>query len=737
MKKFLLLVSLCWAASSVVTAQIVQQEPKLNASLTILMKKFRAAKATPATRATKRTLSVHAKDYAVTENIDVNIDCADAHALALQLQTEGYRATAITNRFVTAGIPLDLVDKLTVQREVNHIELSRQFKSKMNKARAVTKVDKIHAGDGLETPFTGKGVVLGVIDQGFQYKHPAFMTADGKQSRVIAGWIRRSLPKYGQLEQPSPWKFVPPVGEQDGSHATHVTAIAAGTEVGNGYGGVAPDAEIVMVPSGFNDSEIMEDVKFVKEIADKAGKPWVVNMSFGTQIGPHDGTTLYNQTIEQMIGPGALVTAANGNEGGMKLHASATLNPGEKRFIIFDREADEEPSLLFCLWAQTADSVRNLHVRPIVYADGQQITPSNDFWTALQAEFSTGVDRYNKKQFVEGYIGNFSELAAVFKKAHPDISANQVYVALKVESGSHEPQTFHLWCEPEHGYIASTPYFTGERSSMLRGNDQYLVGEGAASIPSAIAVASFNSSTSWVSLTDGLSRGFTSGSLGAVSTFSSPGPFLGDARKPLVAAPGSAIISAYNRFDKSTEFSTSPLMVDAYTFNKNKEYYGAMQGTSMATPMMSGILCLWLEAYPHLSYQDVEEIVKKTSIRDNSVGTAEWTAKRGYGKVDAYAGLKEVLKLAVVSGIDHVSNSATPITLMKEVDAWKILFNNAERFAHIRIFAADGRLVNSQSYHALSQGQEINLSLRELTPGAYLINIATAGSNTTRRVMVR
>lgn len=736
MKKTLLLASLCLAASSVATAQIIDQEPKLNASLTLLMKKYRAEKKTPATRAT-RTLSVADKDYTVTENIDVNIDCADAKAIAQQLQAEGYQATAITHRFVTANIPIELVDQLTQQAEVKQVELSRQFKPKMDKARAVTKVDKIHSKEGLETPFTGKGVVLGVIDQGFQYKHPAFMTADGANSRVVAGWIRRDIAKYGQRAQTSPWRNVPPGGEQEDSHATHVTAIAAGTDVGNGYGGVAPDAEIIMIPSNFNDSEIMQDVKFVKDFADNAGKPWVVNMSFGSQMGPHDGTTLYNQAVEQMIGPGALVAAANGNEGDQKIHASAELTAGDKRFIIIDRNTDDEPNLRFCLWGQTADSTAHLSVTPLLYVDGVQKVPNDAFWEALQATFQRGVDANNKKQYFEGYVGNIVALDAIYKKAYPDVAANKIYVALKVESVSNTPQTFHLWFEPYHGFVASTPYFTGERTAMLRGDDKYLVGEGASTIPSAISVASFNSATSWVSLVDGQGRLFPSGSLGAASDFSSPGPFLGDARKPLIAAPGSSIISAYNRFDKNTDYKTSELVVNTYTFNNKKEYYGAMQGTSMATPMMSGILCLWLEAYPRLTYKDVEEIVKKTAIRDNAVGTTEWTEKRGYGKIDAYEGLKEVLKLAKLNGINHVSNSATPITLMKEADAWKLLFNNAERFANIRIFGADGRMVSSQSFNGLTQGQEVTLSLSGLTPGAYLINITTAGSNTTRRVMVK
>ena len=152
---------------------------------------------------------------------------------------------------------------------------------------------------------------------------------------------------------------------------------------------------------------------------------------------------------------------------------------------------------------------------------------------------------------------------------------------------------------------------------------------------------------------------------------------------------------------------------------------------------MAGVLALWLEANPKLSYDQVVEVVKATSIRDSKVGADEWTAKRGYGKIDAYAGLKKVLELATVNGIDHVANSASPVSILKSEGEWNILFNNAERFANIRVFATDGRLVKQQSLSGISQGQDTTLSFRGLTPGAYLVQIVTAGSTATHRVIVQ
>lgn len=45
----------------------------------------------------------------------------------------------------------------------------------MDVARQTTGADNVQNGDGLDTPYTGKGVIIGVIDQGFEFRHIAFL----------------------------------------------------------------------------------------------------------------------------------------------------------------------------------------------------------------------------------------------------------------------------------------------------------------------------------------------------------------------------------------------------------------------------------------------------------------------------------------------------------------------------------------------------------------------------------
>ena len=74
----------------------------------------------------------------------------------------------------------------------------------------------------------------------------------------------------------------------------------------------------------------------------------------------------------------------------------------------------------------------------------------------------------------------------------------------------------------------------------------------------------------------------------------------------------------------------------------------------MATPCVAGIVALWLQANPHLSPDDVKAIIKAKSRKpEESLDYPNNTY--GYGLIDAYAGIKEILK--DVTGIQHVETN--------------------------------------------------------------------------------
>lgn len=649
--------------------------------------------------------------------VKVLIDCEDAAVVAEDLQAEGFHATNIDGKLVTAEVKAEYLATLAEREDVVRIEKARQFQSFMTEARELTGVDLLHNGTDLETPFTGKGVILGVVDQGFEYKHIAFMD-DKNKSRVRAVWNRykgsaatTAIPNGGD-------------GMNDShGHATHVTGIAAGSKIEeNNYYGIAPNAEIIMIPSNFADAEVVEDVKYIKEFAEAEGKPWVINMSFGGLLGPHDGTASSDRAIEKLLGPGALVAAAMGNEGDEKVHASYTFTTdGETKYLLIDPNSCPEGITAIDIWGQAADARVHLTVKPFVYtASGQFDYKNSSFWASCSYT-SAEINPYNKKEHYD------------IRASVESITNGKFGIAITGDAG----QTFHAWTNP--GYGAFTQPIGLNKSKFVPGDCKYCVSEGGATIPSAIAVGSYNSASTWYSEANKATVGSSGGNLstvGAISYFSNSGPSLDGQEKPTVIAPGAYVKSAISKYTAGFNVK-DPNITSIVTRGVNKYYYSAMMGTSMATPVVSGVLALWLEAYNELSPTQAKEVMKKTSKKDRYTDYAEWSDNAGYGKLDAYEGLKEVLKLAETSGINDMLNSEAPVTLSKGLAEWKVLFNNDESYANISLYSANGQLVSTKVLNNLQRGDEEVVSLADLAPGVYLISINTTASHMTRKVMVK
>lgn len=647
-----------------------------------------------------------------------------AEAVADFAIAEGYQAEAPTDQLAVITAPASFIKTLAARSEVLYVNKSEQLFPTMHLVRTETGVTKVTEGAGLDTPYDGTGVVVGVIDQGFEFKHPAFLNACKKWgSSATSGMLKNSAP----FNDPN---------DNEG-HATHVANIAVGRKVEKcNYYGVATGAELLPMMSNLSTSSTMAQAAAIKKYAEGEGKPWVINMSFGSNSGPHDGSTDTDQNMDKLSTKGGIFVGAMGNSGAEKLHVMHKFTEdGEKAYfyIKLDDQLNTNSVVYSEVWSANAGEGL-LTIRPAVLSRGKLYYPTAVQMNAAGQEFEAEVSPFNNRQY-----GKFS---GYFKQLLTKIGLNTGEFVWEVEGKA--GAECHAWLNTDlaAGAFAKTKLTLDDKVyTTPEGDGNYATGAGAASIPSSISVASYNNATSFTSLS-GKSYSYASfvGEVADVSNFSSRGPSLSTDPKalptPTIAAPGGVVISAFSK--KSKSFSTDAAEnVEKVTSGGNPFYYGVMSGTSMATPVVTGIIALWLQANPELTSDDVAAILQKTARKDSYTGrNLTWSKEWGYGKIDAYEGLKEAIRMRT-DGVNQTLNSAAPVTLQKGNDAWKVLFNNDESYANVRVIAANGQVAYAQHVVAPQHGDELVVNTQTLAPGVYVFQVSTTASTVTRKMIVK
>lgn len=276
--------------------------------------------------------------------LEGEVDRSKLEALGVSVNTQAGGVTTVQARLdqVPAILQLGGVKYLTTPTPVRTMS-----------DVSVPEIDADALWEASPTPpsysgLTGNGIVVGIVDSGLDLNHADFRTANNK-TRVKYAWDQTwvgSPPagfSYGtqytesQINAGSASAFK----DMDG-HGTHVTGIAAGNgrATGNGqpnykYIGVAPEADLIIVKTGFNEAQIIDGVNYIFQKAAQLGKPAVVNLSIGTQAGSHDGGSSLETALSALTGPGKLITAPVGNDHESGFHASKTLSQNQTTTISF------------------------------------------------------------------------------------------------------------------------------------------------------------------------------------------------------------------------------------------------------------------------------------------------------------------------------------------------------------------------------------------------------------------
>lgn len=154
------------------------------------------------------------------------------------LTRNGCRTLARYGSLCIAEIPLSNIARLSLDKHVCRIEAQRGTKITMDTTAIIVGAVPVQQGVALPQGYTGRGVVVGVQDIGFDLTHPTFWSSDMSRYRVQAMWDQLSTDTIGSnLPAGRDYKgkdaLLKIKHPRDGSmqaHGTHTTGTAAGCE---------------------------------------------------------------------------------------------------------------------------------------------------------------------------------------------------------------------------------------------------------------------------------------------------------------------------------------------------------------------------------------------------------------------------------------------------------------------------------------------------------------------------
>ncbi|MGM9869783.1 MAG: S8 family peptidase [Sodaliphilus sp.] len=633
-----------------------------------------------------------------------------------RLEQAGAKVNSVFSDFATVTIPLKQIHAISDLKGVNEIDVSHQVRLLSGCAATSTGAVMANEGYGLESPFTGKGVVVGVVDTGIDFNHRAFLDSDLKNriKRVYIPSDNSGTPVLGfPGSEYADADIQNLIHDANTSHGTHTTAIAAGSILSNAYDtfrGMAPEADIVVCALGNDMSEVhvVDGVRYIAQYAASLGNPCVINLSLGNHDGPHDGTGFMARAFDEIADtyPHTVICVAAGNEGAQSLYLHKTISASRPLSSFLSYPLAEVDA-----WSNTTHPFSiQLH---IFDKNSQSIIYSTD---VLQADTTFSV--YSNEYFSQ--VVTSGDLSISF--GSNDVTGHtRIYFksSMRMKSGYVIGVSYHAADEMDLRVWECT----GSSSFQSYGVDGFTAGSAECAISDmatgqrTISVGSYvnrNSHSNYL----GNTVSDTNAPIGSISSFSSSGVDVNGVSHPFITAPGTAVVSAVN---SNLGYKSSYAMVQPDATGRDC-YWGVMSGTSMATPCVSGIVALWLQANPLLTIDQVKQVMANSANKTGITADIHW----GNGKIDAYQGLVEVLS----SGLSEQSIFAQQIVMMK--DAHYLYLSTADS-SHITATLFD---INGKQIHTEQGMQSVSFSVSSLPKGVYIVKAVSHSAGQSFKVLI-
>lgn len=676
----------------------------------------------------------------------------DSPEAASRILEAGAQILSTRGNIHLVAMPTDSVRNIALMAGVQRVQLARDVKPKMNLARAAAGIDKIHQGIELPQPYTGAGVITGIVDGGVDPNHVNFKDAAGNPRIKHFTYIRPNLAGTDAMVSSYTPDQLPSFQTDDKTtyHGTHTMGIMAGNyrgtiKVGNGAGttrqienpyyGVAPGSEIAASCGQLNDMFIAYGIEGMANYAYNQRKPMVVNLSLGSNLGSHDGRNVMSQYLDMVSRQDNItfcISAGNEGEINLALHKTFTADSTELKTFIHPyaigaeyRFAQQGSIQIYSSDSTVFDTqvvVYNKSRKRVAFrmaitgntgSEGKYWVSSSDYAASgdetVSPEFAKAFDGYvGLGSMIDPETGRFEAIVDFMTLNNMTYNADNQYLLGLIVTGR-DGKRVDLFCDGVYSDLSSN-----DIEGWLSGSPDGSISDMACA-QTALVVGSYNTRDSWYSL-DGNPYGYNGKfASGKISDFSSYGTLMDGRSLPHLCAPGATIISSTSSpYVYSADNGITPEYLQGQTVEGQQGFWQQMAGTSMASPLVAGAVALWLEADPSLKPETIREIAMTTAVRDTDVTEYPNQVKWGAGKFDAYEGLKEVLRRKDPSGITDAANLPLITTVAPRVLG---VFVAGASSVSASVMDLSGRCVAQ----ANASSDEVTLDCSALSAGIYVV----------------
>ena len=525
-----------------------------------------------------------------------------------------------------------------------------------------------------DSTLTGQGIIVGFIDAGIDYTHHDFIGDDG-QSRILYIWDQNNPEDsslifedygYGQLitgDTLNGWlanNIQVPLDPNSlfghgstvvGAACANGRALAEELEQGivpSDLHGIAPNSKIIMVSSDF-DSEnwlatVADGVDFMLNKADELNMPIVINLSVGTYLGSHDGLDPVGSIINEWFSdqyPGRMLVCAAGNSGQLRYHLGYQSNSDTSLsvFKTHDGLSDLGKGAFFEMW------IDSVSVNDFSTAVG--LINITDFNLPVVPIFRS-IDIQMDSLIIDTLYDGETSLAVISQ--FMEYRGDQVRMQVKVDSVLTDNLEIAFYTLGQGRVDCWSAAWLGtsdiigpeqlgtlpsEIDEMYRSPDSLMqVVSSFSCAPNVLTVGNYRNRVQYTDVNGSVQE--FAGTVGEKAPFSSRGPTRDGRQKPDIAASGELVISSGSYNIIEFLLATEPFKVAL----GGKHIRNG--GTSMASPIVAGILALYLQHCPESLPSEILNNITGTAFQDIFTGTLpnhEW----GHGKVNGLAAVNASL----------------------------------------------------------------------------------------------